>query len=89
MDPYVVFVYNNKKQTSTTLDEAGQQPDWKGEKFEFEIQDLQSSIEMKVMDKDVFGSDHVGSADISIELFTRYDACKEWVQLLYKKKNAG
>lgn len=89
MDPYAIFTYQDKKQTSTIMDEAGKTPKWTSQYFDFQIQNTLDQIKMDIMDKDVLTSDTVGTALLNIDDLIIKGGTDEWHEIYYKKKSSG
>lgn len=91
MDPYVVLKYGDDvKHKSSVHKSGGDEPDWKGEAFKFDInKPLDVPIKITVMDSDYLWDNHVGDCELDMNKYASQHQFKDWIDLVYKGKSAG
>ena len=81
MDPYVIVTYMGNTYTTKVHGSAGKEPVRK-QTFEIPLQSVNDEIDFVVKDKDVIGSEKVGSARIKGTSLRFNSGIRDWFTVL-------
>ena len=87
MDPFAELIHKGQIYKTKTLDGAGKKPRW-NEEFELNCDSPNDQVVLKVSDADVYSSDEVGSATLTINQIANARN-GDWFTISYKNKPAG
>mmetsp|Transcript_19302 Transcript_19302/g.13863 ORF Transcript_19302/g.13863 Transcript_19302/m.13863 type:complete len:99 (-) Transcript_19302:508-804(-) len=88
MDPYCVITYREETFKTDVKNNAGKKPKW-DQTYQIDVKYVGDDINVKVYDKDVFGSDYVGQANIKWSSLCMNGGMDDWFDLMYSSKKAG
>ncbi len=60
MDPFIIMAIGTQKFKTKTLDEAGKNPVWFNEVFDFDVKNIKDELQIQVFDEDPTTNDLVG-----------------------------
>ena len=88
MDPYCKLTLADQSYETKVMNGAGKNPKW-NEVWEVEIKDMDDSITLACMEKDIMKDDEIGSATIKLASLCNAKGTDEWFELQYEGKKAG
>ncbi len=89
MDPYVIIYYGTLEHRTTTIDNAGKNPEWTNEVFDFYVININDTIRLEVRDEDLATDDLVGESTIVLKELANDDGFDDWFMILNKGKKVG
>ena len=89
MDPYVIIYYGTLEHRTTTIDNAGKNPEWTNEVFDFYVINIDDTIRLEVWDEDLATDDLVGESTIVLKELAIDDGFDDWFMIRNKGKKVG
>jgi Ca2+-dependent lipid-binding protein len=89
MDPFVILTVGTQKFKTKTLGEAGKNPVWSNEVFDFDVKNIKDELHMQVFDEDPSSNDLVGESKIILSSLAIKVGLDEWFVIRYFNKKVG